>query len=293
MKKCSILPMAALLSSLALTSAPAAAADKAACENPAVLRISIIPSGDVRKDLAEHEPLLQELRAVLGIPVEIYVPPSYGAVVEGLLSGAVHLARLGPASYVSAKKADPQVTAFATYVHKANAYQEAGAFYYSLLIVRADSGIDTIAALRGKRLALVEPESNSGSLVPRHIFTKQVGSSLENYFGKLGYTGSHVQSVNRILAGQADAAFVASTSLAAALPDAASQKKVRVIWRSGAFPHDPFVYRGQLCAALKDKIRGVFLEDDGARKAAALHNLDGLRFVPVSDADYQAVREIY
>lgn len=284
-------PAAALLAlAAAVFSAPAAHGEE--CESPAVLRISIIPSGDVKKDLAQHQPLLEELRAVLGIPVEIYVPPSYGAVVEGLISGAIQLARLGPASYVAAKNGDPQVTAFATYVHKANAYQEAGAFYYSLLIVRADSGISDIASLRGKRLSLVEPQSTSGSLVPRKTFAKQVGSPLESYFGQLGYTGSHVQSINRVLGGQADAAFVASTNLAAALPDPAGMQKVRVIWRSRALPHDPFVYRGQLCSGLKEKIRAVFLKGHGARRATTLENLDGVRFVPISDQDYDIVRDI-
>lgn len=285
-------PIAAALL-LVLLGLSTVAAHGAACENPPILRISLIPSGDEKKDLVEHQPLLEELRAVLGRPVEIYVPPSYGAVVEGLLSGAVHLARLGPASYVAAKKVDPQVTAFASYVRKANAYQDAGAFYYSLLIVRTDSGIDNIGSLRGKRLALVEPESTSGSLIPRRIFARQVGSPLEKYFGQVGYTGSHVQSVNKVLGGQVDAAFVGSASLAAALTDPATMGKIRVIWRSKAIPYDPFVFRGQLCTRLKDKIRDVFLRADGARKATALENLGGVRFVPVSDRDYQSVRDIY
>lgn len=269
------------------------AAFGAECENPAMLRISIIPSGDLKKDMAAHQPLLQGLRAALGIPVEIYAPPSYGAVVEGLLSGAIQLARMGPASYVAARKADPQLTPFASFEHKANAYQPAGAFYHSLLIVRADSGIATIAAARGKRLALVDPQSTSGALIPRHVFSKQVSQPLESYFGQVGYTGSHVQSINRVLEGRADAAFVASVNLAAVLSDPAAMQKVRVIWRSQAFPLDPFVYRGQLCEGLKKKIRDVFLKNDGARRAAVLENIDGVRFVPISDQDYQPVRDIY
>jgi phosphonate transport system substrate-binding protein len=271
----------------------AAAVHASECENPSILRMSIIPAGDMKKDLAELQPLLEELRLVLGIPVEMYVPSSYGAVGEGLLSGAIHLARLGPAGYVTAKKADPQLTAFASYVHKATAYQDAGAFYYSLLIVRADSGIENIESLRGKRLALVDPQSTTGSLIPRHIFAKQVGTSIDTYFGQLGYTGSHLQSVNRVLGGQADAAFVGSASLSAAVTDPATMKKIRVIWRSKAFPYDPFVYRGQLCKGLKEKISSVFLKGSGARRATTLENIDGVRFVPVSDRDYQAVRDIY
>lgn len=284
-------PVAALLA-LAIVASQAAATGSE-CESPSVLRMSIIPSGEAKKDLAELQPLVEELRVVLGIPVEIYVPPSYGAVGEGLLSGAIHLARLGPAGYVAAKKADPQLTPFASYVRKANAYQEAGAFYYSLLIVRADGNIANIESARGKRLALVDPQSTTGSLIPRHVFAKQVGKSIETYFGQVGYTGSHVQSINRILGGQADAAFVGSASLAAAVTEPATMKKIRVIWRSKAIPYDPFVYRGQLCKGLKEKIRGVFFKEDGARRAAALENLDGVRFVPVSDLDYQAVRDIY
>lgn len=279
-----------LLAGLGLHTAAALGAE---CENPAMLRISIIPSGDLKKDMLAHQPLLQGLRAALGIPVEIYAPPSYGAVVEGLLSGAIQLARMGPASYVAAKKADPQLTPFASFEHKANAYQPAGAFYYSLLIVRADSGIANIAAVHGKRLALVDPQSTSGALIPRHVFSKQVSQPLESYFGQVGYTGSHVQSINRVLEGRADAAFVASVNLAAVLSDPAAMRKVRVIWRSQAFPLDPFVYRGQLCEGLKKKIRDVFLKNDGARRAAVLENIDGVRFVPISDQDYQPVRDIY
>lgn len=270
-----------------------AAALGAACENPAMLRMSIIPSGDLKKDMLAHQPLLQGLRAALGIPVEIYAPPSYGAVVEGLLSGAIQLARMGPASYVAARKADPQLTPFASFEHKANAYQPAGAFYYSLLIVRADSGIANVAATHGKRLALVDPQSTSGALIPKHVFAKQLGQPLESYFGQIGYTGSHVQSIHRVLDGRADAAFVASVNLAAVLADPAAMQKVRVIWRSQAFPLDPFVYRGQLCEGLKKKIRDVFLKNDGARRAAVLENIDGVRFVPISDQDYQPVRDIY
>ena len=266
----------------------------AACERPERLRFSIIPRGDVRKEIAQLQPLLDQLRAALGIPVEVYAAPSYGAVVEALLSGAVHLARLGPASYVSARRADPLLTAFANYANKASRFQPAGAFYHSLLIVRAGGAIADVKALRGKRLALVDPESTSGALIPRHVFAKQVGRPLEAYFSQVGYSGSHTQSVDRVLAGQIDAAFVGSQNLAAATAaHPARERQVRVIWRSGPIPTDPFVFRGQLCADLQEKIRGAFFKRGGAQSADVLERLDVARFVPVSDRDYRIVREIY
>lgn len=264
-----------------------------ACERPERLRFSIIPRGQVRKELAQLQPLLDQLRATLGIPVEVYAAPSYGAVVEALLSGAVHLARLGPASYVSARRADPMLTAFASYATKASAFQPAGAFYHSLLIVRAGGGIKDLKDLRGKRLALVDPGSTSGALIPRHVFAKQLGQPLESYFSQVGYTGSHTQSVNRVLAGQIDAAFVGSQNLATETAShPARERQVRVVWRSDPIPTDPFVFRGQLCDALKEKIRAAFFNGGGAQSAEVLDKLNLARFVPVSDQDYRIVREL-
>jgi len=279
------------LAALATYNAPSLAA---ACERPARLRFSIIPRGDVRKEIAGLQPLLDQLRAALGNPVEVYAAPSYGAVLEALRSGAVHLARLGPASYVSARRADPQLTAFASYATRASTFQPAGAFYHSLLIVRADGKIADLDDLRGKRLALVDPQSTSGALVPRHLFAKQVGQPLASYFSQVGYTGSHTQSVNRVLAGQIDAAFVGSQNLAtetAANP--AKEKQIRVVWRSGPIPTDPFVFRGQLCDELKETIRRAFFDRGPGQRADVLDRLNVARLVPVSDRDYRIVRELY
>ena len=279
---------------LAAIGASSPRARAAACERPDRLRFSIIPRGDVRKELAELQPLLDQLRTALGIPLEVYAAPSYGAVIEALLSGAVHLARIGPASYVSARRADPQLTAFANYANKASRFQPEGAFYHSLLIVRAGSAIADIQALRGKRLALVDPESTSGALVPRHVFARQVGTPLESYFSQVGYTGSHTQSVQRVLAGQIDAAFVGSQNLAAeTASDPARERQIRVVWRSAPIPTDPFVFRGQLCEDIKEKIRAAFFNRSGPQSADLLDKLKVARLVPVSDQDYRIVRELH
>lgn len=279
-----------VLAALGLSAPVVRAAD---CEQPRRLHFSIIPRGDVKKEIAELQPMLDKLQAALGIPVQVYSAPSYGAVVEALASGAVQLARLGPASYVAARRADPQLSAFATYATRAAPFQPAGAYYHSLLVVRSDSGIDSIEGLRGKRLALVDPGSTSGALVPRQVFARQVGRPLEAYFSQVGYTGSHTRSIARLLAGQIDAAFVGSQNLATEIgadPDKVGQ--IRVVWRSVALPNDPFVLRGQLCDTLKERIRATFLGDGGRQSKALLENLNVTRFVPVTDRDYDIIRDL-
>ena len=73
---------------------PVSYTQAAECERPARLHFSLVPQSDLQKDVASLKPLFADLQAALGIPVEVIMPTSYGAVIEDLLSGAVDLARL-------------------------------------------------------------------------------------------------------------------------------------------------------------------------------------------------------
>jgi phosphonate transport system substrate-binding protein len=278
---------------LCALAAAASAARPAECETPTRLRFSIVPEGSVQRDMAAFQPLFDELQAALGIPVEVVMPSSYGSVIEGLLAGAIDLARLGPASYVSAKRGDPAITAFATYAKKAGAFQGEGAYYHSMLVVSAHGTPPAIAALRGKNLALVDPDSTSGALIPRKWFPKVIGVPIERYFGRVSYAGSHDEAVLAVLDKRVAAAFVASTHLSALVRSGkARPEDFKVLWQSAPIPTDPFVYRGQLCRNIKEKIHAVFLGRKRKSGDAVLDGMAAVRFVPVSDRDYQPIREL-
>ncbi|WP_051516595.1 phosphate/phosphite/phosphonate ABC transporter substrate-binding protein [Herbaspirillum sp. RV1423] len=281
----------ALALTLACSLGNAAAAQ---CERPARLRFSFVPQGELQDDGAALQPLLGDLEKSLGIPVEASTPASYGAVTEGLLAGAVDLARLGPATYVSAHRNDARITPFASLVRMADAFSEGNASaYYSLLIVRQHGSVTSIAGLKGKRLALADPESTSGALIPTHVFSRQIGTPLNKYFSRIGYSGNHEQSVAAVLNKEADAAFVASANLGSLI--AAGKVKradLRVLWKSAPIPFDPFVYRGQLCDDIKKKIRAVFFNKKSANLQATLTNLRAQEFVPVSDKNYSIIRDL-
>jgi phosphonate transport system substrate-binding protein len=279
---------AALLSCLA-----AAGVAGAACENPARLRFSLIPQADVKKDVSSFQPLLKGLERALARPVEIVTPASYGSVVEGLLAGSIDLAMMGPASYAKARRKDSDVTAFATITRKAGAFQEEGASYRALLIVRSDSRFNTLESLKGARLALVDPASTSGALLPRHMFSPLIGMPFEQYFGRVAYSGSHDKSASLVASGHLDAAFVSSFLLADFIADGkARSEDFRVVWRSEPIPLDPFVYRSRLCEPMKEKIRQVFLSKDGKAYPQVLDGLGAIRFAPVSDDNYQVIHEM-
>lgn len=265
----------------------------AECERPARLHFSLVPQSDLQKDVASLKPLFADLQTALGIPVEVVMPTSYGAVIEDLLSGAVDLARLGPAAYVSAKKQDPGITAFATVSRKMPRQNEEDTFYHSVLIVRSNGPYQTIESLRGRSVALVDPDSTSGALIPRHVFPRVIQTPLEKYFGQLIYSGAHDQSMQNLKKGKIDAAFISSASLAMPIENSGVKKEdFRVLWRSAAIPRNPFVLRSRLCADIKKKIIGVFLDSGGNANENLMRKLNVTRFVPVSDKDYQIVRDL-
>ncbi|NDP58619.1 MAG: phosphate/phosphite/phosphonate ABC transporter substrate-binding protein [Oxalobacteraceae bacterium] len=277
---------AALLVLLA-AAVPGHAAD---CERPARLRYSMVPEGDVKSDLARFRPLLDRLQATLGMPVEVVTPASYGTVIEGLLAGAVDLARLGPSSYLAARKADPAITPFATFSQPAGAFQSAGPFYQSLLIVRADGPLKQPASLRGVSLALVDPDSTSGNKVPRYFYSQVTGMSLESWFGRVSYAGTHTGAATAVIDGRAAAAFVSSFQLSTMINEGKLlPQELRVLWRSAPLPMDPFVYRGTLCPDITDKIRAVFLGRHGLTEAPVLDGMNAIRFLPIQDSDYRVL----
>lgn len=284
---------AALLAPAAASAAPGEG--KTACERPERLRFSIVPQGSDEKLQRAMEPILDLLQTQLKIPVEIVTPSSYGSVIEGMLSGTIDIARLGPASYVTASRGDPLVTPFASQEQQEPNFAPGGAsaVYYSLLVTRQQGPYDSIASLRGKVLALADPDSTSGSLIPRHNFARENHLQLSTYFSRIGYSGNHEQSVTAVMSRNADAAFVASWNLSNMISEGRVKKSdLRVLWRSKPIPFDPYVYRGQLCADIRSKIRAVFFNSKSPQVKAALQGLNATRFVPVTDANYKIIRDL-
>jgi phosphonate transport system substrate-binding protein len=284
---------AVVLAAGVLAMAPAAARAEG-CEDPKVLRFSLIPSQDSVRELTYYKPILDLLAKNTGKKIEFYMPTSYSSVVEALLGKWVDVALLGPESYVIAHRKDPSIEVFATYSRRADGAQEAGPGYKSVLITRKGSKFATIESLRGSVLALVDPASTSGALIPDKVFSKQVKLPLKEYFSKVVFSGGHDLSCLAVAEGKADAAFVATHRLM----EVVNAGKVKledfnVLWASPRLPQDPLVYRTGLCAPLRAKIAETFLAvDRDAEGRKYLDNIKSERIVKMVDSDYDLIREV-
>lgn len=265
------------------------------CDNPRALRFSLIPSQDTVRELTYYKPILDLLAKNIDKKIEFYMPTSYASVVEALLGKWVDVAVLGPESYVLAHSKDKTIEVFGTYARKKNGIQDAGPGYKSVLISKKGSKFTTVESLRGSVLALVDPASTSGALIPEHVFPKEAKlAPLKQYFSRVIFSGGHDLSTLSVLEGKVDAGFVATHRFM----EVVNAGKVKVedfnfLWFSPLLPQDPFVYRGTLCEDLKQKVANTFWTVDKTPEGQKyLENVKSERVVKMSDADYQIVRDV-
>jgi phosphonate transport system substrate-binding protein len=283
---------AAAISLLAALGPSQAAAQ--ACEDPKVLKFSIIPTQETIRELTLYKPVMDLLSKNTGKKIEFYMPTSYASVVEALMGKWVDVAVLGPESYVIAHNRDASIEVFATYYKKKVGVQEAGPGYKSLLITKKGSKFSSLDSLKGSVMLLVDPASTSGALIPEAVFAKEVVKMpLKDYFSRVAFSGGHDLSTLAVADGKADVAFVASHRFMNTI--ATGKVKLddfNLLWSSPLIPQDPFVYRGSLCAPLKEQIAKTFLTLDTVPDGQKyLENVESEKFVKMTDKDYDIIRK--
>lgn len=248
-----------------------------------LVRVGLIPSEDSRAMLASSQQLLDALEKNLGIKVQGFVASDYNGVIEAMRAGHVDVAYLGPFSYVLGTTVAP-IEAFAT----AETAKSGRTFYRSQIIARKDSGIKDIKDLKGRSFAFVDPSSTSGHLFPKAGLIK-LGIDPDTYFGRVLFTGSHDANALAVANKRVDAATIADRIL-----DAAVQKKlvnqddIQIVWNSDPIPESPTVWRKNLPADLKSKIKTAFLN---IRDITWADQGKLNRFVETNDQAYDVIRE--
>ncbi|GCE04365.1 phosphate/phosphite/phosphonate ABC transporter substrate-binding protein [Dictyobacter aurantiacus] len=162
--------------------------------------------------------------------------------------------------------------------------------YFSDVVVRRESAARNFADLKGKRWAYNEETSHSGyNLVQYSLLPLQ---QMADYFAKTIRSGSHLQSLELVLQGEADATAIDSHMLDVLLqrnPQLSS--RIRVIDMLGPSTIPPIVATRRLPASLKQRMQQVLLSmHEDPRLAALLRMGEIERLVAVRDEDYQDIR---
>jgi phosphonate transport system substrate-binding protein len=247
------------------------------------LTIGLIPSEDSQAMIESSKQVLDDLQAKIGMPVVPFVATDYNGIIEALRSGKLDVAYLGPFSYVLATSV-ADVEAFSVAVTKKTGQSA----YKSVILARKDSGIHSLADLKGHTFAFVDPSSASGHLFPK-AGLEQAGFAPDTLFKRVIFSGSHDASILAVENKKVDAAAVADRIFASAMAKGVvKQDDFEIVWSSKPIPESPMVWRKALDPELKKKvadalasIKDVPWGDQGV--------LNG--FQPTTDASYDVVRE--
>ncbi len=256
------------------------------------LYFSLIPKKNIDDQISELQPLISYLEKKLNRQIEIIRPHSYQSVIEGILSRTIDFAILGPASYAQARARDQGVEAFASFASSAGYLTPEGSYYFSVLFTLKDYGYRSINDLNGRKIAMTDPSSTSGSVIPNMYCARDIGSPLNDFFGSITYAGSHDLAISAVQKHYADAAFVSTARVDEAVRNKSLQPdQIVVLWQSQPIHSDPFVFRSNLDISTKEQLRNAMLapapELDGMFQKMKMKGMVG-----VTDTDYQAIHEI-
>ncbi|WP_099867678.1 phosphate/phosphite/phosphonate ABC transporter substrate-binding protein [Pararhizobium haloflavum] len=260
--------------------------DESMLEDPDTLVFAYTPVEDpaVYEDI--WDPFIEHLEEVTGKDVQFFAVQSNSAEVEAMRSGRLHIAGFstGPT---------PFAVNLAGAVPFALMGADDGRFGYTLQVyTRTDSGIETMEDLAGKRIAHTSPTSNSGNQAPRALFPDLGVTPDEDY--EVTYSGSHDQSMLGVVAGDYDAAPVASEVVdRMAERGLYDPEEVKIVWESEPFPTTSYTYAHNLAPELKEKIEEAFFSFDFEGTALGEEFAGVTKFIPISyQKDWAIIRQI-
>jgi len=263
------------------------------------LTLAVIPAENASTTTDRYQPLADYIAKQVGVPVKLNVASDYAAVIEAQRGGFAQIAYYGPASYARAV-----ITGVATQPVAVARHSNGLTGYYSVIYVKADSPYKTIADLKGKKLALVDPNSTSGNNAPRFGLHRD-GIDIDSFFSSVVFAGSHDNAVLALAQGTADAAANSwnsedDSNLTRMLSrgvlkndDGTAMKKAdfRIIYKSDFLPEGPYAILSSLPDDLKQKIATALTTMNKNDKADFDKLSDGkdLELAPIAAKDYQGV----
>ena len=246
-----------------------------------------IPDENAAQVTERYGDFIAYLSREIGVPVKLRIAGDYAAVIEGQRAEQIHIAYYGPASYARARMIGVKTTPFAIEVNKGGVKG-----YYSVFYVKANSPYQKIEDLKGKSIALVDPNSTSSNNVPRYAMDK-MGIKPDEFFGKVVYSGSHVNAVMALSQGTVDVAANwwnnenDSEMIRMADKGMVKREDFRIIYKSDQIVNSPVAYLDSLPADLKKKIEQAFF-DAPKKDKAAFEKLSGGKNEPFQTVTHEA-----
>ena len=223
-------------------------------------------------------------------PVEFVKQDSADSQLSAIEEGTLHIAGVNSGSVPLAVNNCGFVPAFSF------GSEDKLATYTMKIIAKADSKIENVGDIRGHRLALNNPTSNSGWKAPMVLLLKDHKMTPLIDYDVVGLW-SHASCIKAVAAGEQEVAAVASDELALSHSRGEiKESDYKVIYESDPFCNNVFGFPHKLKPELAEAIRKAFQEFDwtGTLIAEEFSTFGGTQFVSVDyKKDFDHIRRIH
>lgn len=259
------------------------------------LNIGVITEENQSDMLGRWKNVAEYLSSALGVKVTIRPASDYAGVIEAMKAKKVELAWYGPASYSKAwLVTNGQIVPLVTHTDK-----DGNVGYHSVMVVKKDSPYKSVEDLKGKKIALADPNSTSGNQAPRFFLGKE-GIDVDKYFGSATFSGSHENSLISLMNDTFDTAVtwwnsdefsnIARMQSKGLIPP----DSTRIIWKSPLLPNEPWAMPTWLPSQMRDDVKKALLEMPTKAPEVFAKLFDGKSktMVAVKHEDYVPVVEM-
>ena len=256
--------------------------------DPPKLLIGLIPEMNIFKQKQRFKLLGKYLSEKTGIPVEFTILSRYGNIIEsftsekmdgaffGSFTGALAIRKLGVIPLARPVNLDKSST------------------YHGYILVRKDSGIKTVADMRGKKMAFVEKATTAGYIFPMALLRENGIMDIDRFFGETFFTGSHDAAVIAVLDRTADVGAAKHSMYNwVKKENPRIEKELTIIARSPSVPSNGLCVRNTLDIGLQKNLKQALLNlgQDPADKVV-LAKFGALKFIETTTKDYHPVFDL-
>jgi phosphonate transport system substrate-binding protein len=251
------------------------------------LNMVFVPASE-KGDDKDYVNLIKIIGELTGIEITPIRVTDYNAAVEAVRANRAQIAWYGGKTYIQAVEI-ANVEAFAAGVRKG----DTDASYFAYFVVPTDSDLQTLADVKGKRLALNSIGSTSGDLIPQ-VELMKAGLSIKNKsdFKRVYYAGSHDACMMAALNKHVDVCGMSSRNFDARIADGTiSLEQIRIIHRSSPVPPPPLAYSKSLPLEIRNKIKLATLDAHNYGKIGG-YGGEMSHYIEVTDSDYDLLRDV-
>jgi phosphonate transport system substrate-binding protein len=249
-----------------------------------VFRVTTIPEEAATEQVRKFTPLAQYLEKQLGTKVEFTPVSDYPAAVEALVNKKVDLVWFGGFTFVQASnRSGGKVVPIAQ--------REEDTKFQSVFIAKKDSGIKTLADMKGKQVSFGSQSSTSGHLMPRSNLLA-AGINPEKDFKRIAYSGAHDATIASVVSGKVDAAALDITVWKKFVSEGkVDTQVVDVFFTTPTFYNYNWSVHADMPAAQREKVQKALLaiSPDNPEGKEILQLNRATRYIPTSPDNYKGI----